>query len=116
MFLHQPEDGLAVPVIVMFNTHTIHVDMPSINELEHDYAVFDTIDDAIRAVVPEKRAIIQAARQFSRHYSEVFRDQISSGNLTIPALRELVHRHMPPAKLPERVQAARKEPALLVAT
>jgi hypothetical protein len=93
LFLHQPEDGLAVPVILNFETGVLSVGVPSIEELAHDYAVYDELNDAVRAVGWKRGRLISLARNFSRMYTALFSSQIEAGELTVAQLRNLVFGH-----------------------
>jgi hypothetical protein len=93
LFLHQPEDGLAVPVILNFETGFLSVGVPSIEELAHDYAVYDELDDAVRAVGRKHGRLISLARSFSQMYTALFSSQIEAGELTVAQLRNRVVGH-----------------------
>ena len=94
LFLHQPDAGMVVPILLDFRHKKLAVRVPSVDELENDYAVYDGYGEMLRAVSDSHRVQVEAAGQFSRECSKVFRDQISTGRLTVAELRKLVQGHV----------------------
>ena len=94
MFLHQPEDGLAVPVIVDFDKKSIDIGIPDVEELANDYAIYDELDDAVRAAGRGHGKLIRQAYRFSRRYTKQFSSQIEAGDLTVVSLRKLVNNYI----------------------
>lgn len=92
-FLHQPDAGMVVPVLLDLKSKTLAVRVPSIDELEHDYAVYDELSDVLDAVGKAHFEEVSFARKFSQEYSRTFRDQIETGTLTVSELRGLVESH-----------------------
>lgn len=97
VFLHQPQEGLAVPVVLNFNTQSMTVAVPSVDELEHDYAVYEDLASLMRAAGRSRRHFIDLAEQFSRECSTQFSEQISAGDVTVAGLRKLVNERYPQA-------------------
>ncbi len=91
IFVHQPKDGLAVPVMLDIDGRSLRLGVPTMEELENDFAVYYDIDDAIRAAGPSWEPSLSAAQKFSRHYSERFQSQIDEGDITLAALCRLVY-------------------------
>ena len=89
VFLHQPDIGMVFPVVCDFKRMKLSIGMPSIDELEDDYAVYDEIDEVLAAVDNDKRMLVEAAGTFSAECSKYFHDEISKNNLKISQLREL---------------------------
>lgn len=94
MFLHQPDEGMAVPVLLDFENNTLTVRVPSVDELENDYAVYDDLSGILGAVSGNHREQVSFARRFSQECSKTFRDQLSSGKVTVSQLRKLVEKHV----------------------
>lgn len=92
VFLHKPEAGLAVPVLLNLEKKRFSVAIPSPYDLENHYSVFDDPDQAAKTAGQDKLKFIKLAEQFSRLYSAHFATQIRSGNLTISSLRKLVEK------------------------
>jgi hypothetical protein len=88
-FLHQPDAGMVVPVLLDFKHGKLAVRVPSVDELENDYAVYDELSEAIGAVSGVHRDQVRFAGKFSRECSTAFRDQLSAGKLTVSELRRL---------------------------
>ena len=64
--------------------------VPSVDELENDYAVYDEIREMPRAVSRIHRRRVSFARKFSQECSKSFRDKLATGKLTVFELRKLV--------------------------
>lgn len=90
VFLHKPEAGLAVPVLLNLVKKRFSVVIPSPHDLENHYWVFEEADEAVKVAGQDKRKFIKLAESFSRIYSVHFSAQIRSGKLTIASLRKLV--------------------------
>lgn len=90
IFLYQPEEGLAVPVFVDFGAKKVLIGMPEISELERDYIIYESDTQLADAAGPQHAETVRLAQSFSRHFSEVFRDEIERGDITIAQLRALI--------------------------
>lgn len=93
IFLYEPDQGLGIPVMLQFASNSLYVGMPPVERLEHDYAVYDELDELIAAAGRGRGRLIRTAQRFSREYSKLFSDQIVAGELTIAQLRKLVSAH-----------------------
>lgn len=90
-FLYNPSTGMEVPVLLDLESKILNIKMPSVYELEDDYASYEDIDDIKRNVNDVDKKRIEYARRFSQECTKLFRVQILSGKITISQLRELVH-------------------------
>ncbi len=115
VFMHQPESGIAVPVLLDLGRDTLSVRMPSVDELEHDYAVFDDIEDMRQEVVGASREKVNFAERFSRQYSTLLRDRILEGKVTIAELRAAVEKHLARAVAAVDGSARAPDPAIPMA-
>ena len=94
VFLHKPDAGIVVPVLLDLENKKLTVRVPSVVELEDDYAVYDDLGDVLLAVSLEHRGEVNFARKFSQECSTAYRDQLSTGKLTVSELRRLVEDHL----------------------
>lgn len=92
-FVHQPDRGLAVPIVLDMRANTLNVAVPTTDELEHDYAVYDDLEEMAEAAGQEKWDAIQFAERFSREYTKEFKTQIDAGDITVAGLRKLIATH-----------------------
>lgn len=110
VFIHQPDGGIAVPVLLDLDNRKYRIQIPSVSELENDFAVYDSLRDVRRAIGAGGGDQIDSAVEFSREYSSLFRDQLRSGKLTVAALRDMVNAHRrqqagpPAAARPDRTK------------
>lgn len=85
---------MSVPVLLDFRSEQLSVRVPSVDELEHDYVVYDEFAELLRAVDRRRRDQIGFARRFSWECSKIFQEQIATGKLTIYELRSMAESHL----------------------
>ena len=93
-FLHQPDAGMVVPLVLDFKSKQLAVRVPSIDELENEYAVYDELSEVLNVVSRGHRDQVNFAGRFSQECSKTFRDQLATGQLTISELRLLVQDYL----------------------
>lgn len=90
VFLHQPDAGMVVPVLLDLENKKLTVRVPSVDELENDYAVYDELSEMLQALDHIHRDRVDFARKFSQECSKALRNQLSTGKLTVSAMRGFV--------------------------
>ena len=93
VFLHKPEAGFSVPVLLNLEKKRFSVTIPSPYDLENHYWVFEGAEEAVKAAGRDKRKVINLAHSLSRLYSRHFSAEIKSGDLTIASLRKLIEQY-----------------------
>lgn len=89
-FLHQPDAGLVVPVLLDFEKAIIEVRVPSVYELRSNFVVYGSFDEALSVLDQTRRTLAIYARRFAQECCKVLYDQGSLLNKTIFQLRTLV--------------------------
>lgn len=88
-YLYQPATGTQVPLTVDLTNGRWEVAMPSIRQLEEEYEVFETVEDAAEFLGGKAELIARARKQSDRH-AKPFRKDFAKGLLTVGELRERV--------------------------
>ena len=111
VFIHQPDGGLAVPILLNVEGRKYRIQIPSVRELEDEFVIYENLGKVRRAVGTGGGDQIDLAVEFSRRYSKLFCDQLRLGNLTVAALRKLVNEHYRQQASPSATEASGKTDA-----
>lgn len=89
LFVHQPDAGLAVPVVADTGSSSLAIGMPSVTELEGEFAVYDDASEVVAAHGQAVGAVLSRAMELSRSLSEKHGAMLANGSITPGELKRL---------------------------
>ena len=90
LFVHRPDAGMAVPVLVDLATGTHEVRIPAVQALAEDFATFDDMHGVLGRLDGEPRRRAMLAPALSRRYTRMLGPDLSDPALTVGDMRRLL--------------------------
>ena len=101
-----------MPVLLNLQSKEFAVRVPSVHELENDYAVYDELDEMLGAVGEGRRHLVEFARRLSQVCSREFGKEISTGNMPVSGIRRLVEDYIRAAMAQQKTVSSVTRPRM----